>query len=91
MRFLEFLQRGGRCGNTTVPVVAVGAHGCRSVAALVYAHASSLALAHAIGLCRAPPSTLTAVAGDGGVYGASAGSRGTGLMATCVVAGGVRV
>ena len=37
MRFLEFLRRGGRCGITTVPVVVVGAHGCRSVAALVHA------------------------------------------------------
>ena len=43
MRFFEFFQRGGRCGNTTVPVVAVGAHGCRSVAALVYAHADKWA------------------------------------------------
>ena len=86
-----FLRRGGRCGITTVPVVVVGAHGCRSVAALVYACASPLALAHAIGLSRAPPSTLTAVAGGGGWYGASAGSRGAGLVATCVVAGGARV
>ena len=40
MRFLEFLRRGGRCGITTVPVGVVGvvgAHGCRSVAALVHA------------------------------------------------------
>ena len=91
MRFLKFLQRGGRCGNTTVPVVALGAHGCRRVTALVYAHASSLALAHAIGLSRAPPSTFTAVADGVGWYGASTGIRGAGLMTTCVVAGGVRV
>ena len=65
IRFLEFLRRGGRCGITTVTVVAVGAHDGRSEAALVYACASPLALAHAIGFSRAPPSTLTAVAGGG--------------------------
>ena len=41
MRFLEFFfRRGGRCGITTVPVVivgVVGAHGCRSIAALARA------------------------------------------------------
>ena len=37
MRFLEFFRRGGRCGITTVPVVVVGAHGCRGAAALVHA------------------------------------------------------
>ena len=94
MRFLEFLRRGGRCGITTVPVVVVGvvgAHGCCSVAALVYACASLLALAHAIGISRAQASTLTAVAGGGDWCGASAGYRSAGLVTTCVVAGDVRV
>ena len=58
MRFLEFLQRGGRCGITTVPVVVVGvvgAHGCRSVAALV--HASRVASCP--GACDWAPSSPT--------------------------------
>ena len=91
MGFLEFLRRGERCGITAVTVIVVGVHGCCSVAALIYACASPLALVHAIGLSRAPLPTLTAVAGGGGWCGASAGSCGAGLVATCVVAGRVRI
>ena len=71
MRFLEFLRRGGRCGITTVPAVAVGAHGCRSVVALVYASC--------VASCPGGRSLLSQVA-EVGKYGESAGSRGAGLM-----------
>ena len=70
--------KGGKCDITTVPVVVVGAHGCRSVAALV--HASRVASCP--GACdlalSIPTLEVTAVAGGGGmVWGKCLSWRGS--------------
>ena len=78
-RFLEFFFEGGE--GVALPLSRSSWLARMAVVAQPRSstlRASPLALAHAIGLSRAPPSTLTAVAGGGGmVWGERLSWRGS--------------